>query len=370
MTLKKNNLEYYLISLLLLLVSIIIFKNKYLYCLFMLLITLLIIFRYGLQRDKNFFKSYTIRIVIISIFSYFILIYGMGILTGFTKNIFELSFVGIARNIFFPLITIICSELIRYIYAKKCVHDIKPYIFLTMVYIFLNIIMEFNIDVNNHEMLLIFVCRIVIPTITSQILYSYLTYKVSLMPTVILRLVFELYIYIFPIFPDLGNYIYSLLGLFYPILIYGMVSKNINYYSKNKSIPYIKGLRRKYIYIPLIIFLTIIVLLVSGVGKYQLVAIGSGSMEPIIYRGDAIILKKISADNVKMGDILVYKHNGVIITHRVVGLDRKNMLFKTKGDNNNVVDNYDISADDVLGIVVYNVKYIGYPTILLNEKFG
>ena len=151
--------------------------------------------------------------------------------------------------------------------------------------------------------------------------------------------------------------------------LYNEIFTHINN-TLNKSIPYIKGLRRKYIYIPLIIFLTIIVLLVSGVGKYQLVAIGSGSMEPIIYRGDAIILKKISADNVKMGDILVYKHNGVIIAHRVVGLDRKNMLFKTKGDNNNVVDNYDISADDVLGIVVYNVKYIGYPTIWLNEKFG
>lgn len=103
-------------------------------------------------------------------------------------------------------------------------------------------------------------------------------------------------IYIFPIFSNLGNYIYSLLGLFYPILIYNMVSKNINSIIKKY---FLYKEFEKEIYIPLIFFLTMVVLLVSGVGKYQLIAIGSGSMEPIIYRGDAIIFKKISTDNVK-----------------------------------------------------------------------
>lgn len=54
-----------------------------------------------------------------------------------------------------------------------------------------------------------------------------------------------------------------------------MVSKNINSIIKKY---FLYKEFEKEIYIPLIFFLTMVVLLVLGVGKYQLIAIGSGSM--------------------------------------------------------------------------------------------
>lgn len=367
----KNKLEYYIYPLLLL-ISIAMFKNNYLYSFFWILMMIFLIIRFGFPKDRNYLKGNTIRIVIISIFSYAIITYGLGLITGFSSNIFNLDILSIIKNIMFPLIIIICQEMIRYMYARKCQYDIKPYIFLTLIYIFLDIVIEFNSTIfNGTEAIFIFICMTVVPKITYHMLYSYITYKVSYVPTLIVRIVFGLYIYVMPIFPNLGNYIMSVLGVIYPYIVYKMVSKNIKYYDKSDR--YVVSLRRKYIYFPIILLLIIMVMLVSGIGNYQLIAIGSGSMEPVIYRGDAALFKKVdNYDDIKIGTVLAYKKEGVLITHRVVGINKKNgsYVFKTKGDNNLEVDNYDILQDEVVGIVIYNVKYIGYPTIWLNEKFS
>lgn len=367
----KNNLKYYIFPLILL-ISITMFKNKYLYSLFWIIMMAFLIFKYGLIKDRNYLKNSTIRIVIISIFSYFLITYGLGLITGFNNNVFNLGIVNNFKNMIFPFTVIICQEIIRYIYAKKCQYDIKPYIFITLIYIFLDIVIEFNSSMlNNSEAIFLFICLTIAPKIAHQLLYSYITYKISYVPTIIIRLVFELYIYIMPIFPNLGNYINSVLGVIYPYIVYKMINKNVKYYDKSDK--YVVSLRRKYIYFPLILILTIVVILVSGLAKYQLVAIGSGSMEPVIYRGDAVLLKKTNNyDEIKIGTVLAYKKEGVLITHRVVGINKKlgNYVFKTKGDNNKEIDNYDILQDEVIGIVIYNIKYIGYPTIWINEKFS
>lgn len=331
-----------------------------------------LIIRFGFSKDRNYLKGNTIRVVIISIFSYFLITYGLGLVTGFSSNVLNLGILNIIKNIIFPLIIIVCQEIIRSIYAKKCQYDIKPYIFLTLIYIFLDIAIEFNSTIfNSSEAIFIFICLTVVPKITYHILYSYITYKVSYVPTLIIRLVFGLYIYVMPIFPSLGNYITSVLGIIYPYIVYKMVSKNIKYYDKSDK--YVVSLRRKYIYFPIILVLIIMVMLVAGIGNYQLVAIGSGSMEPVIYRGDAVLFKKTNNyDNIKIGTVLAYKKEGVLITHRVVGINKNNgsYVFKTKGDNNLEIDNYDIFQNEVVGEVIYNIKYIGYPTIWLNEMLS
>ena len=92
-------------------------------------------------------------------------------------------------------------------------------------------------------------------------------------------------------------------------------------------------------------------------------------MEPVYYRGDAVIIEKINAKEVKIGDILVFKVGSGIVTHRVVEISQEDgkMVFRTKGDNNKTEDTFDIDDSDVKGIVKYVVKYLGYPTIMFNE---
>ena len=111
------------------------------------------------------------------------------------------------------------------------------------------------------------------------------------------------------------------------------------------------------------------IILISGIFSHKMIAIGSDSMNPVYYKGDAIIYKKIELDKIKEKDILVYNHNGTIITHRVKKIitEGNNIYFQTKGDNNDNIDEILIGSKDVYGVVKYIVKYLGYPTILLND---
>ena len=363
---KKNNYGFYLFGLILL-VSIMIFNNHYLYSLFWIIASCFLIVEYGFSLNRNYFQKSVIRLILISIFSYFIITYTLGLITGYSSTVFDISIKGIISNIWYLIITIISQELIRYIYSKNINNDKKMYIFLTIIYIFLTISLNANIDFHNHEKIFILICMTIIPAIANHTLYSYLTYKCGFGASLLLRLVFETYIYIFPIFPNLGNYLTSLFSLFYPLFVYYITSKLFNYYNKERE--YLNLTRMKYIYIPLLIIIIPIIYLVSGIGTHQIIAIASGSMQPIIYRGDAIIYKKInSLENIKIGTVIAYKQDGMIVVHRVVGIDKNTNTIKTKGDYNNTIDKYDIKQDDVLGIVVHNIKYIGFPTIWLNER--
>ena len=51
----------------------------------------------------------------------------------------------------------------------------------------------------------------------------------------------------------------------------------------------------------------------------------SGSMEPTIMTGDLAIIKNENVDNLKVGDIIAFKNDTSVITHRIVQLQVKTM---------------------------------------------
>ncbi|MCD6372454.1 MAG: signal peptidase I [Thermococcus sp.] len=76
-----------------------------------------------------------------------------------------------------------------------------------------------------------------------------------------------------------------------------------------------------------------------------LVIVVSGSMEPVFYRGDVVLLKGINEENIddiEVGDVVVYKRPGYEypIIHRVREISEVNLggktekCFLTWGDNN------------------------------------
>ena len=145
--------------------------------------------------------------------------------------------------------------------------------------------------------------------------------------------------------------------------------KIIKYHDKDNI--KLTGTFIKLICIPLIIFIAILILLISGVFSYKLIAIGSDSMNPIYYKGDAVIYQKTDINDIKVNDILVFSNNSEIITHRVKNIIKKGnkVYFQTKGDNNKDVDVNLVESSNVLGTVKYIVKYVGYPTVFINDFF-
>ena len=80
---------------------------------------------------------------------------------------------------------------------------------------------------------------------------------------------------------------------------------------------------------------------------YTFFEIVSGSMSPTIEKGDMILVKLDTDYNV--GDIVSYKDNNSIITHRIV--EKTDNYYVTKGDANNTLDN-PIKEEQILGKTV------------------
>ena len=112
-------------------------------------------------------------------------------------------------------------------------------------------------------------------------------------------------------------------------------------------------------------------LLVSGIFKYKMIAIASNSMKPVYSRGDAVIYEKIDIKELEVGDVLAFQKDSIVVTHRITKIWRQNdkYYFTTKGDNNNTEDVFAPKEENVLGRVNIVFKYIGYPTVLINEFF-
>ena len=359
---------------LLLFVSAIIFsifyKNDFLLKISIIVITIVYLLEYGFHKDNSYLKPLVTRIVISCLLSFLIIIYSIGLFTGFNNTVLKFNFNYLFSVVFLGLITTILLELMRYVICKNSTVSKKPIVLFTIIMMVLNIITEINgYNLSETEGIFVFISVVVLPVISRELLCSYLAYKVSYLPALIFKLVITLYEFVMPIIPDLGYYLYASFNIFLVFFIYFISSKSIDYAEKAKV--YVNKSTRRVIYIPILVFLLLIVLLISGLLKYKMIAIGSDSMVPAYGRGDAVIYVKADAEDVKKDDIVVFVKEGIIVTHRAVGVTKNGneILIRTKGDANNAPDNFTLKGSDVLGIVEYRVKYIGYPTVWINELF-
>ncbi len=367
-----RNLKIYLIELLLFISIIVfntIFKNNIVLSISIVALTIASYLLFGFYKDNSYIKSNITRVVISCLLSFFIIIYAIGLFTGFSKTVLSFNANYIFKVILLELLVIICEELLRYIISRNSYKSKIPIILYTIILCILNIIIEIKgYNFADREMVFIFTSVVVVVVISREALCSYITYKTSWIPSVVFKSIIILYEFILPIIPKLGNYLFSVFNLILVFCIFIFSNRIITY--SDKSNLYSKKMSRRVIYIPILAVLLVIVVLVAGIFRYKMIAIGSNSMIPVYEKGDAVIYEKVSADKIGIGDIIAFKKSGVIVTHRVVGINKDiNYVFKTKGDNNNTVDGFDVDASDLLGKVEYKIRYIGYPTIWINDFF-
>lgn len=334
---------------------------------FWILFTTLLIITGGIPRNKNYFKKSSIKIVLIVLLFYFLISYLLGLLLGFNKTFYAHDLENLLKNIIPVVLIIISIETARYLILKHQISKLQV-IMLTLEFIILNIIVKINgYHFDSAKQIFITVSTIILPLIASEILCTYISYYIGLFPTLIYKLIISLFIFIVPFVPNLGDYLIAIFGLLVPYMIFIQIKRNLQY--KEKYNLYAKKYLKKFLSIFLSIIIFIVIILISGLFKYQMMAIATGSMEPVYFRGDAVIFEKIKANQIKKNDILVFKTSSGIITHRVMEIKTTNgeYSFKTKGDNNDNYDNLKITDKEVIGVVRGIVKYIGYPTVWFNE---
>lgn len=105
---------------------------------------------------------------------------------------------------------------------------------------------------------------------------------------------------------------------------------------------------------------------------YKPFIVMSGSMETTINIGDLVIVKKVNSSSIHTGDIIAFKNGNIVISHRVKEVinDSGIYKFKTKGDNNNVADDFIVSSDAIEGIFVNKIPGLGSILLFLGKPIG
>jgi len=118
----------------------------------------------------------------------------------------------------------------------------------------------------------------------------------------------------------------------------------------------------------------IVIILIGIIVAQHMNVVVSGSMEPVMYRGDIVIVDQ-NPSSVQVGDIVVYKATWVNedVIHRVKEIytaSDGNTYLITKGDNNPVPDPYPVKYPDqvISKVVSINdqpiiIPKIGYITL-------
>ena len=73
-------------------------------------------------------------------------------------------------------------------------------------------------------------------------------------------------------------------------------------------------------------------------------------MSPAVLPGDILHLEVVSSESLKLGEIAVFKHQGILIAHRIVDRNLKQKIFIEKGDKK--FQPYEISFESIIGKVV------------------
>lgn len=105
---------------------------------------------------------------------------------------------------------------------------------------------------------------------------------------------------------------------------------------------------------------------------YKPFIVMSGSMETTINIGDLVIVKKVNSCSIHTGDIIAFKNGNIVISHRVKEVinDSGTYKFKTKGDNNNVADDFIVNSDAIEGIFVNKIPGLGSILLFLGKPIG
>ena len=104
---------------------------------------------------------------------------------------------------------------------------------------------------------------------------------------------------------------------------------------------------------------------------YSMFRVVTGSMEPTVPVGAAVLCKSADIDEIELNDIICFRsresdHYGVTVTHRVVSIqtsDDGNIMLETRGDANYTSDAYYVNETNLIGNVIW---YSGKESIITN----
>lgn len=337
---------------------------------FFILLFITSVIMFGFSKSKlNPSKKRITKLVNIIVIVSIGVTYCIGTFVGFLKNGYSLAIINIIKNTLAPIIIVIFTELFRYNIIRVNKNKFKMVVAVTILLTILEIQMNIAVVLSwGLQEIFIVLTTLVIPIIAKNMVLSYLSYEVGYQPCLIYRLILELYIYFVPYLPKFGDYLNSMFGLIFPMVVFMYASENIEEEQGN-SVPEFIEKKSKLVKVPMYAVIFVAIALISRVFPIFVIGIGSESMTGALNKGDAVIACKVKEKNIQVNDIIVFQTQNKILIHRVVEIENIDGInyYRTKGDVNGTRDNVDVTIDKIYGEVYLRIPYIAYPSVYLTE---
>lgn len=326
----------------------------------------------GRLKHKNFLNLWALNFAVI----YIILSVMAGLIDGFGKSPYSQTPKGIMMNIIYVGSVLIAGEMVRSILINNLTKE-ENYLVFTCVTLLMTVnSISFSRFMALKEPVDIvkFIAEYFAPEFSHNLLATYLVFLGGPLTSIIYLAAIQAFHWLSPILPNLKWITKALIGVLCPIFslmaIQGMylrASKQLKKHEKDDE-DLLGWLITSIVSIAIIWFAV-------GVFPIYPSVIATGSMEPMIYPGDVILVEKITSmeeiNDLKVDDVIQFKRDNILISHRIVEIvhDENNLkCYRTKGDNNSAIDTELIMPQQLKGKIVYVVPKVGWPTLLLKSR--
>lgn len=333
-------------------------------------IIVIVFFRNDVIPDREHKKRVSYYVIIASLI-YFTIYFGIGYIKEFQYNPYDNSLQGLVLNLWTILPILITREYARYYMINNCdkKHIILNAISISLLFLILNIdVINIPNYFSSSYLFIKLLIEILIPNFTMSLYLTYISYYSGYEITILYKLLPQLALYLLPILPNTGWMLLSILDTSVPFFSYVyinyVISKKEHTYDKKEG----KVVGRKGWFL-MISFVFVMICFGLGVFAYKPLVIATNSMYPKIHKGDIVLVKDVNPKKLKEGDIIKYQLDNYFVVHRIKEVKTLNgkKVFITKGDNNQTVDIFLVKESQVKGIVKKDIRYVGYPTLLLGK---
>ncbi len=318
-------------------------------------------------------KNNKIQSLVVALIIYIIIYFLLGLIFGFQKTPYSKDILNILLNVWTFGGVVVFQEYIRFNLIKMEPKKKWNLVIVTILFILFTLSLNsIPAQFGTLKDSFIYVASTLLPAIVAGIVMTYLSYIGGVALPIMYRLVVLLPEFIVPILPDLDWFVSSIIGLSLPIIVF--VYLNYVHISKKQRLS--RRDKKKYnpiVYAPAFALIATAAGFVIGLFKYQPIAIVSGSMSPVINRGDAVVIEKLSDEEkkqLKVDDIIEFNSGTKTVVHRIVKVTNDNkgdVVYVTKGDANNTEDLGTISTEQIMGKQIYTIPYIGFPSVWLSD---
>jgi len=319
-------------------------------------------------------KSSILQLALMIGFFQMVLFIVGGLFTGFGKSPYSFTPTGILTNLLFVAAMLFGMEFSR---AWLVNHLGRKHVFLALasvaiIYTLLSVpltqLTGLRLEVGSID----FINSTFLPSLAENLLTTFLALLGGPIPALLYRGILQAFWWFSPVLPDLPWMFKGLIGTALPIV--GLVLMNSLYSPQAKRK---KAIRAESGSITGWIITTVaavgIIWFTVGLFPFQPALVGSGSMEPKMYPGDVVIIAKVPADNVELGDIIQFRvPEEVTIMHRVIEIqetEEGGKLFITKGDANDKPDSEPVIPQNVVGKAVLTIPKIGWASVAVKQFF-